>query len=310
MILTVTLNPAWDVTYVVDRLTTGTTHRVSSVLARAGGKGVNVSSVLRLMGQCSTATGIVCGTTGLALRADLARRHVPESFVEDEGANTTRSTVTVVESGTGRTTVFNEPGPTSFALSWRAVLERLCRLIAGSQVVVVSGSTPPGLPVTACADLVRAAHDAGVPVVLDCDGEPLRAALAAGPDLVKPNRAELAAATATDDLAAGARVLLAGGARAVVVSDGAAGLTAVTGTGTHRAVPPQLTAVNPTGAGDAAVAALAVGLHQQRPLADVIRTAAAWSAASVLERTAGCLDPELATAFVGPHVDESRGMTC
>ena len=103
MILTVTLNPAWDVTYRVPRLTRHTSHRVGSVLQRPGGKGLNVARVLHVLGEPALATGLAGGATGALLRAAL---EIPHDFAEIAGE--TRRTVTVVD---GDATVFNEPGP-------------------------------------------------------------------------------------------------------------------------------------------------------------------------------------------------------
>jgi len=290
VILTVTLNPAWDVTYPVAALVPGSTHRVARVTGQAGGKGINVARVLKRMGQPVLATGVLCGDTGRAIAADLEAAGVPAAFADGGDHSRTRTTVAVVETGAaGQATVFNEPGPD--ALDWPAILGQLRPLIARSALVVLSGSLPPALPTDAYATLIEAARADGVPTILDSDGVALTAALAARPDLVKPNRDELARATGTEDLRRGARALLDAGAAAVVVSDGPAGLLAVTPDEVVRARPPAVRAVNPTGAGDAAVAALATGLLERLPWPDALRRAVAWSAASVLEPVAGAISP-------------------
>jgi tagatose 6-phosphate kinase len=103
MILTVTLNPAWDVTYRVPELTRHGSHRVASALQRPGGKGLNVARVLHALGEPVTATGLLGGATG-ALVADALE--VPHGFAAIAGE--TRRTVTVVDTDA---TIFNEPGP-------------------------------------------------------------------------------------------------------------------------------------------------------------------------------------------------------
>jgi 1-phosphofructokinase family hexose kinase len=292
VILTVTLNPAWDVTYPVPALVPGSTHRVGRAAGQAGGKGVNVARVLAAMGQPVLATGVLCGDPGRAVAADLEAAAVPAAFADGGDHTRTRTTVTVVDAAAGHeATVFNEPGPEPGALDWPRLLGHLRPLIAASALVVLSGSLPPALPADAYATLIEAARAAGVPTILDTDGVALTAALAARPDLVKPNRDELARATGTADLRGGARALLDAGAGSVVVSDGPAGLLAVAPGELVTARPPALDAVNPTGAGDAAVAALATGLVARLPWAPLLRRAVAWSAASVLEPVAGALSP-------------------
>jgi tagatose 6-phosphate kinase len=313
MILTVTLNPAWDVTYPVNGLRPGTTHRVSQPAGRAGGKGVNVARVLKAMGRPALASGVLLGDTGRAVAADLDAAGVPASFlsVGDGGdrhrghrdRGRTRSTVTIVDTATGQATVFNEPGPGPGAVDWPALRGHLLALIARSAVVVLSGSLPPALPDDAYAELIDASRALGARTILDSDGAGLTAALAARPDIVKPNRDELARATGTSDLRRGAAALLAAGAGAVVVSDGPAGMLAVSrgamGLTALSARPPALDAVNPTGAGDAAVAALASCLLADASWPLALRTAVAWSSASVLEPVAGAVAPHEARRLAG-----------
>jgi len=294
VILTVTLNPAWDVTYPVDALVPGATHRMERAAGQAGGKGINVARVLKQMGQPVLAAGVLCGDAGRAVAADLAAAGLPSAFVHDGEASRTRTSVTVVAAATGQATVFNEPGPEAGTLDWPRLRAHLLPLIARSALVVLSGSLPPALPVDAYADLIAAARARGTRTILDCDGPALTAALPARPDVVKPNRDELQRATGTRDLRRGAQTLLDAGASAVVVSDGPAGLLAASRGELVCARPPALAAVNPTGAGDAAVAAIAAGLVANAPWPQALRLAVAWSAAAVLEPLAGVVSPDAA----------------
>jgi tagatose 6-phosphate kinase len=298
-ILTVTLNPAWDVTYPVDTLLPGSTHRVYRPEGRAGGKGINVARILIRMGRPALATGVLLGDTGRAVRDDLGQAGVPAAFADGGNRGRTRTTVTVVDAASGEATVFSEPGPEAGEVEWPGIRDHLLPLIARSAIVVLSGSLPPALPVDAYAELIESAHAHDVRTILDSDGPALTAALAARPDIVKPNRDELARATGTSDLRSGAQALLDAGARAVVVSSGPEGMMAVSRAGSLFARPPVLTAVNPTGAGDAAVAALAAAMLADASWPEMLRTAAAWSAAAVLEPVAGALSPGEADRLIG-----------
>jgi tagatose 6-phosphate kinase len=297
-IVTVTLNAALDVTYDVQALVPNATHRVLQVRARAGGKGVNVARVLRQLGRDTVVAGLAGGHTGALIRADLAAGGLPEALVEIGGES--RRTLAVVSRRDGGATLLNEPGPQVRAAEWAEFRTRLDGLLAsGTAAVVLAGSLPAGVPRGAYAELVEAAHGHGVAAIVDADGEALRAALAAGPELVKPNAAELRAATGQDDPAAGAAALRRAGAAAVTVSLGPEGLLAVTGDGSWRAVPPEVVAGNPTGAGDAAVAALAAGLVDGVPWPRRLREAVAASAAAVLHPVAGGFDPAAYRRFRG-----------
>lgn len=336
MIVTVTLNPALDVTYRLDALTLDATNRVAEVSCRAGGKGVNVARLLHgLSGGPATAgglpggpeggggafpeefggvevmaVGLAGGTAGTAFLADLDEAGLAYAFVPC--AAETRRTVAVVDSGAATVTMLNEPGPVVTPAEWQALCHRLEGLLPEATVVVLSGSLPPGLPPDAYATLVRQAERHGVPAVLDADGGALLAALSAGPEIVKPNISELARAlTARNgapgsgepagppDAAGGAAWMRQEGARAVVVSDGPRGLYADTPDGRWRAVPPEVRGGNPTGAGDAAVAALALGLALGWDWPRTLVRAAALSAAAVRHPLAGQIDPAVYLDHVG-----------
>jgi tagatose 6-phosphate kinase len=272
MIVTVTPNLALDVTYELPEFRPGHAHRVRAVHARAGGKGVNVARVLRSLGHDVMVVGLAGGPTGDAVRADLDASGLPHDLVPCAGE--TRRTVTVVADG--EATLLGEPGPVIAPDEWAALEAR----IPDADVLVVSGSLPPGVDTDAVARL--AARD--IPVIVDTSGEPLRRA-APYAWAVKPNAEELAAVTGTEDPVAGARMLRA---RTVVVSMGAEGLLAVTGEEVHRVPPPRVVTGNPTGAGDAVVAALAAGAGSPWP--DLLGDAAALSAAAVLAPLAGSYD--------------------
>ena len=288
MIVTVTLNLALDVTYHVPAVELHAANRVTEVAHRAGGKGVNVARVLVALGHQTVVCGLAGGPTGATVRADLAAAGLDAALTEIGGE--TRRTLTVVDEARGDATGYWEPGPQVADVEWERFLATYDEVLAGADAVVLSGSLPPGLPPDAYAVLCRRANDAGVPAVLDADGDPLRRGLAGSPALVKPNRDELERTTGTADPVAGAESLLAEGAGAVVVSQGADGLLAVTPEGRWRAAPPAHVEGNPTGAGDAAVAALTAGLVDGLPWPDRLARAAAVSAAAVAAPVAGSFD--------------------
>ncbi|MEW1656910.1 1-phosphofructokinase family hexose kinase [Streptomyces sp. NPDC093707] len=289
MILTVTLNAALDITYRVPRLRPHSTHRVTEVTERPGGKGLNVARVLAALGHRTVATGFAGGGTGEALRTLLAQEPlVTDALIPVGGA--TRRTVAVVDGSTGDTTQLNEPGPTVSPAEWEAFLATYRELLGGAQAVALCGSLPPGVPVDVYARLTRAARTAGVPVLLDTSGEPLRRGLAARPDLAKPNADELAALTGSTEPLRAARDARRRGAHAVAASLGPDGMLAVTADGAWQAAPPHRFAGNPTGAGDSAVAGLLSGLVEELPWPDRLSRAVALSAATVRATAAGEFD--------------------
>ena len=295
MILTVTLNPALDVTYRLDRLRPGGTNRVARADERAGGKGVNVARVLAARGRRVLVTGLLgAGPSGDALRADLDRAGLPHRLTAVRGA--TRRTVAVVADD-GEVTGLWEPGPAVEPAEWRRFAELdFPEALAGASVVVLSGSLPPGVPDDAYAVLLRRAAGLGVPGVLDADGAALRAGLDGRPALVKPNAEEAARATglpATAGPAEAAERLRELGAAAAVVTAGPDGMFgSAEGLRWHTPAPRRVRG-NPTGAGDAATAALALALAEGRPWPEATADAAALSAAAVAAPLAGDYDEAL-----------------
>ncbi|WP_030769535.1 1-phosphofructokinase family hexose kinase [Streptomyces sp. NRRL F-2664] len=290
MILTVTLNTALDVTYRVPRLLPHASHRVTAVTERPGGKGLNVARVLAALGHKVTATGFAGGPVGAVVRAMLAASPgVVDALVPCTG--TSRRTLAVVDEASGDTTQFNEPGPPITPAEWARFLTHYEELAAGARAVALCGSLPPGVPVGAYAVLVRVARAAGVPVLLDTSGEALRRGVAARPEIIKPNAAELAELTGSRDPLPATRDARRRGAHAVVTSLGPGGLLAATAAGTWQAAPPRPLSGNPTGAGDSAVAGLLSALAEDLDWPDRLTRAVALSAATVLSPVAGEFDP-------------------
>nr|WSY53915.1 1-phosphofructokinase family hexose kinase [Streptomyces sp. NBC_00886] len=289
MILTVTLNTALDITYRVRELRQHGSHRVSEVIERPGGKGLNVARVLAALGHEVTVTGFTGGATGRVVQDQLTgTQRIVDALVPVAGP--TRRTIAVVDERTGDTTQLNEPGPTVTSAEWAAFQEAYEGLLGGVAAVALCGSLPPGVPVGAYAGLIRMARAANVPVLLDTSGEPLRRGVAARPDIVKPNTDELAELTGSHDPLRATQDARRRGARAVVASLGAKGLLAATPEGTWHATPPARVHGNPTGAGDSAVAGLLSGLAERLPWPDRLARAVALSAATVLAPVAGDFD--------------------
>ena len=304
MILTVTPNPALDLTWHVDRLTVGETHRADAGAARAGGKGLNVARVAHAQGADVVAIATVGGRSGIEFAAELGASGVPHALIEVAAA--TRQSVAIVDEQLGDTTVVNERGINPADAEWAALLGEVVDRLPAARVLVISGSLPPGAPETLLPILIGTGRDAGVPVIVDTSGPALLRAADAGASVLKPNAAELAEATGIADPVEGARSLIERGVELVLLSLGADGMLAVTASDIVHARLDQPLAGNPTGAGDAGVAACAV-LYAEgvRDPATVLRRATAWSAAAVLMPLAGEISPawtELEAALVvGPY---------
>ncbi|MEU4426696.1 hexose kinase [Actinoplanes sp. NPDC024001] len=319
LIVAVSLNPALDLTYTVPALVPGTSHRVTEVVTRAGGKGVNVARVLRQLGAPTLVLGLAGGAAGRHIEAELSAADIPAHFTGL--AAETRRTVTVAAGDVA--TVLNEPGPVVTAAEWATFQEAFARHVRRARVVVLSGSRPPGVPETAYAVLTTVARSAGAEVIVDTEGSALRHALTAAPAVAKPNAHEVAdllgrPVTTCDDALAAAHLLVRLGARAGVVSLGADGFVSVSSTGAHHVRAGEHVAGNPTGAGDALAAALAYGLAGRAPVPQVLALGAAVSAAAVACPWAGAYDdavadrlmPAITVETLKSHHAEGKQETC
>jgi 1-phosphofructokinase len=284
VIATVTLNPALDKTMAIPGFAIGRTNRASIEQIDAGGKGINVAKAARQLGCPVIALGFQAGANGRWAADALRTMGVPCDFEWVPGE--TRVNLKIKDSLTGTETEINEPG-FQVGADHLQLLKRKVEEQAGQcSVMVFSGSLPPGAPPEIYGEFIRIARDRGAQTVLDTAGAALKHGIAAGPDLIKPNRAEAEEVLETSidgeaRLVDAASRFLALGARVVVLSLGADGALAVSQRERWRAYSPAVAASSSIGAGDAMVAALAFAMMRGLKLEDALRLATAAGAATV-----------------------------
>ena len=280
MILTVTLNPALDVTYRIPHLEPGTVHRVTDVVRRPGGKGVNVAAVASSRGAEVTAL--------LVADAPFAEAVAELGPTTDLVPAMTRVRQTLVVHADETTSLW-EPGSPVPDGTDEVVLEHLRTHLPHARVVVVSGSLAPGLPADLPSRIARRAQAAGATTVLDLDGAPLELAAKAGGSVLMPNEDELARLTDTADPVRAVRDLSSRTGAPVLHTRGEHGMLVVAEEQTWQVRTPRVDG-NPTGAGDATAAGFAIATAQGAPWPERLRTAAAMGAAAVAAPTAGTVD--------------------
>ena len=278
MIVTLTPNPSLDLTYELDALLRGAVQRAGSVSVEAGGKGINVSRDLVGNGVASRAVAPVGGPSGEQFLSLLEESEVELVRVPVRGA--VRINTSLAEPG-GVLTKVNASGPELSAAEVERLLAETLAAARGARWLAACGSLPPGAPEDLYARVVEAGHEAGCPVAVDGSGAPLAAALAAGPDLVKPNAEELSElvgrklVTFGDVLDAAAEVRSRGVSR-VLVSLGADGALLVDEGGVAHAETPPFVPRSTVGAGDATLAGfLSIGEGEE-----ALAEAVAWGAAA------------------------------
>lgn len=285
-VVTLTLNPALDMTVRADGWQPNTVNSGQSVQIDAGGKGVNVASFLADWGLSVTATGLLGDANAEAFEHLFRAKHISDAFVRVPGQ--TRVGVKIVDHAKQETTDINLPGLAATPELLAELEAKLDALRADHDVFVLAGSLPPGVDTDYYAKLVAKLRGAGKFVALDTSGAALNAALNADvlPNLVKPNNHELAAAlgqplASESDLLAAARELLKRGADIVAVSQGEDGALVLNATETVKAKPPRVQVVSTVGAGDAMVSGLVAAHLDGLTLADAARRATSFSVGNI-----------------------------
>lgn len=284
MIITVTMNPAIDKTAFVEQLERGSLNRLKNVITDAGGKGINVSKTVKALGGETVATGFIGGSGGNLIEKVLKEQGIKSDFVEIK--NEVRTNMKVLEAG-GFVTELNEPGPVVSGEE----LERLTRKLigyAGEDVLfILAGSIPGGIGKSVYKDLILKVKEKGSRVFLDADGELFIHSLEAGPDFIKPNRAELEEYYHMDyradekELVKMGRKLLEKGVRMAAISLGQMGALFLTKDQVIKCPGLKVEAHSTVGAGDAMVAALAYGIDKGIGLEECARLGLAVSAGAV-----------------------------
>jgi 1-phosphofructokinase/tagatose 6-phosphate kinase len=185
MIITVTLNTAIDKTLSVPNFRLGRRHRTVEQTTMPGGKGVNVARVLKTLGAPVIATGMAGGATGTRIVDQLTQLSVLSDFVRI--GEESRTNTAVIDPTTGEQTEINERGPKVSQQETELFVDKLLYLAKGASMCVFAGSLPRDVDIEIYARLIRELRRLGVKTVVDTDGDPLRRAVRAEPDVVSPN---------------------------------------------------------------------------------------------------------------------------
>jgi 1-phosphofructokinase len=285
MIVTITLNPAVDQTLALEQFVPGDTNRVRESRIDPGGKGINVSRVLRELGRESMATGLAPGTLGRFVEHSLLELGILCDFVHTRGQ--TRTNLTVVDETSHETTLLSYRGPEIDPRHMHTLETRLRRCIKPGDWVVIAGSIPPPIEADAYARLINIARQSGAHSVLDADAEALEIGLGAHPDIVKSNHHEaerlLGQALDRDDvLLQAADSMRSLGAATAIITAGSRGAVAVSEEGAWWCWPPPTTVVSSVGAGDAFLAGLLAKLDDGVGLEEALSWGTATGAASCM----------------------------
>ncbi|MBI3961420.1 MAG: hexose kinase [Deinococcus sp.] len=310
MILTVGPTPTVQRRMTFTRIIPNQVNRALEVEQLTSGKGVNCARAVVRLGQPAGTLLFLGGESGIWMRQALEEEGIAATVVEVP--RRTRTCSTILETDTGTATELVENAAPVDAAAVSAYIAAFCQILPNCRLVTFNGTIPPGAPATLYHDLVYLAQQHHLPTIVDAQGEALLAALAARPLIVKPNRSELAAATKRDcstdaGLAEAIALLHQGGARWVLVSDGAAGAVLSYQHTLLRLRPPVIKPQNPIGSGDALTAGLAVSWLAGHPVPDAARFGIACGAANAAGPGYGRLDPALARQLLSQVQVEPLG---
>lgn len=309
-ILTVTLNPAVDKTYTTHSLITGHVNRMRTMVKIAGGKGVNVTKILRQYGCEVAATGFLGGYGGKFIAGELEQRGAECRFVQTAGE--TRSNMNIIADD-GYVTEILEPGPKISEGELAEFMEQYKTLLNECGLVILSGSVASGIQADIYAELIRIAASRQVPAYLDSSGESLKLGIwsetGAKPDLIKPNWKEMEYIMGhrirnREEMLEAARFLHGEGIPRVIVSMGSKGLLSVTDSGAYSAKAERVKAVNTVACGDSVVASYAIAAVKGENEEQAIRYACAISAANATTMESAAIPMETAEALLNKIIVE------
>ncbi|MFJ5294970.1 1-phosphofructokinase [Pseudomonas sp. NPDC088368] len=291
-ILTLTMNPALDLTVQLGPLQVGQVNRSECMLTHAAGKGLNVAQVLADLGHTLTVAGFLGVDNQMPFESLFVKRNFVDEFVRVPGE--TRSNIKLAESS-GRITDLNGPGPEVSVQAQQALAARVEQIASDFDAVIVAGSLPRGVDAQWLKAVLLMLNKKGLKVALDTSGEALRAGLEASPWLIKPNTEELADALDAPIIsiaaqAEAAEALRQRGIEHVVISQGSEGVHWFSADVALQALPPRVTVASTVGAGDSLLAGMVHGLLSGHTPERTLRTATAIAAMAVTQIGFGITD--------------------
>ena len=305
MILTITLNPAVDMSYEMNTLVVDGVNRCNKVIKTAGGKGLNVSRVISLVNENVSATGFLGGANGKFISDQLAEGKIENQFISIDGE--TRNCIAILHEG--NQTEILESGPSISEAEVARFLERYEALVQDQEIVVASGSAPKELGADFYKRLVEISNKYDKKFLLDTSGEGLKNSLAARPYLIKPNMEELSQLVGKDvvdeaTVIEAVQELSGYDIPYIVVSMGAAGAIALVNGRLYKVEPPKINAVNPVGSGDATIAGIAVALKNNQDIVHTLKFGCVLGTLNALEQQTGYVDVTRVDEFMNAMLVE------
>ncbi|WP_270340599.1 1-phosphofructokinase [Bacillus mobilis] len=292
MIATITLNPSVDMRYELGELKLNKVHRTKDYEKTAGGKGINVSRVLRLLGEEVTGVGLLGGSNGEFIRKKLKDLSIIDEFVSVK--EETRNCIALITKKSASVTEVLEAGPAISEDEIALFIKKYERIVKDFEFIVASGSLPKGIPNSFYKKLAQKAAENGKKFILDTSGESLFHGIQGKPFLIKPNRQEICQLlqkkrVSQEEMIAEATKICEGGVQYVLLSLGREGAILITKDESLRAIIPEIKTINAVGSGDAMVAGITLALAKGYGIKDALRFSVACGMANAAEEITGCI---------------------
>ncbi|MCO4455640.1 1-phosphofructokinase [Staphylococcus aureus] len=287
MIYTVTFNPSIDYVIFTNDFKIDGLNRATATYKFAGGKGINVSRVLKTLDVESTALGFAGGFPGKFIADTLNNSAIQSNFIEVD-----EDTRINVKLKTGQETEINAPGPHITSAQFEQLLQQI-KNTTSEDIVIVAGSVPSSIPSDAYAQIAQITAQTGAKLVVDAEKELAESVLSYHPQFIKPNKDELevmfnTTVNSDEDVIKYGRLLVDKGAQSVIVSLGGDGAIYIDKEISIKAVNPQGKVVNTVGSGDSTVAGMVAGIASGLTIEKAFQQAVACG-------TATAFDEDLAT---------------
>lgn len=285
MITTVCLNPSIDKTVKIESLKVGGLNRIIETIIDGSGKGVNVAIASQQLDIHSNCIGLLYSKNGDIIRNRLTENHICVDFHWSDGE--VRTNLKIADQKNGIVTEINEKGVAITDEQKMYIREKVKEYAINSDILVFTGSLPPGCPTDFYQELIQEVTDYPVKCILDAEGEILLKGICAKPFLIKPNDYELEMTTGCKlhspmDIVHAALLFIEKGVKIVAVSMGGEGAVITDGKEAYYAPVISVHVKSTVGAGDSMVAGFCKAIESNLPLNEMFRYGVAAATASVM----------------------------
>ena len=289
MITTITFNPSIDRMYRVSSLNIGEVQRAASVKSTAGGKGINVTKVCKILQEEPLAMGFLGGYNGEFIKGELEKLEIKSKFTKIN--QETRNCLNIITDDKVSTELL-EKGPALQEGDLQKFENDMNEVIKNTKILVASGSYCQNIPLDYYEKLGNLCRENNVKFILDTSGEPLKVALKSKPYLIKPNTDEIKQLLDIDinskeEIISAGKKLVEMGAENVCISLGKDGMIYLNSKEVYEVKVPKIEAVNTVGSGDSTIAGFSVGILRGYDIKDILKLSNACGISNALNMETG-----------------------